>query len=348
VNRRLGFPVSVIGAAGLKSNDTRRWQSNPHLRTSLEYLERIFDYLEENDIHMYRMSSDLAPYASHPEMPQFHNQVKESRADLKKIGKRAREMDLRLSFHPSQFVVLNSPDANLRDKSIWDLRVQSEILDRMELGPEAVLVIHVGGLYGDTRSGIDRWCATWERLPQAVRGRLVLENDDLRYSASDVLAVHERTGVRLVFDIQHFQCLNPERLPLRPTIERFLKTWPRGVQPKIHFSSPRTEMREVKRRNRKTKRKKTVLLPPVWTGHADFVHPFDFANFFETISELDADVMLEAKAKDLALRRIRQDLVRYAPQVAPQFGLQPAQVPAEVDEEVEVDPEKLEEQGAVA
>ena len=218
----------------------------------------------------------------------------------------------------------------------------------MELGPEAVLVIHVGGSYGDTRSGIDRWCTMWEQLPEAVRGRLALENDDLRYSAGDVLAIHERTGVRLIFDIQHFQCLNPERLELRPTIEKFLKTWPRGVRPKIHFSSPRTEMREVKRKDRRTKRKKTVLLPPVWTGHADFVHPFDFANFFEAISDLETDVMLEAKAKDLAVRRIRQDLIRYAPGVAPQFGLRPNELSAEPEEEVEVDPEKLQEQGAVA
>src|SRR5438270_13161160 len=123
MNRRLGFPVSVLGAPGFKSNDTRRWQSNPHLRTSLEYLERIFDYLENNDIRMYRMSSDLAPYASHPVMPQFHNQVKECRTELKKLGRRAQQLGWRLSFHPSQFVVLNSPSVNLRQKSVWDLRV---------------------------------------------------------------------------------------------------------------------------------------------------------------------------------------------------------------------------------
>src|SRR3954467_6076988 len=127
MNLRLGFPVSVLGEPGLKSNDTRRWQSNPHLRTSLEYLEHIFDYLEANEISMYRMSSDLAPYATHPDLPQFHKQVTESRKELKAIGRRARDLKLRLSFHPSQFIVLNSPDAALRNKSIWDLRVQAEI-----------------------------------------------------------------------------------------------------------------------------------------------------------------------------------------------------------------------------
>lgn len=324
---RLGFPVSVLGQPGFKSNDTRRWQSNPHLKVSLEHLERIFDYLEANGIYMYRMSSDLAPYATHPDMPQFHNQVRESRKELQALGRRAQALDLRLSFHPSQYIVLNSPDPVLRDKSIWDLRVQAEILDRMELGPEAVMVIHAGGAYGDLKAGIDRWCQTWEILPEEVRQRLVLEHDDIRYSAADVMAIHERTGVRLIFDVQHFWCLNPQGLDLDSTLRYFLKTWPAGVRPKIHYSSPRTEMREAKRKNPKTGRKKTVLLQPIWTGHADFVHPFDFITFFRTHQDLEADVMLEAKAKDLALLRLRHDLARYAPDVARRFDL-------EVDEEL--------------
>lgn len=341
MNLRLGFPVSVLGEPGLKSNDTRRWQSNPHLRTSLEYLEHIFDYLEANNISMYRMSSDLAPYATHPDMPQFHGQVKESSRELKKLGRRARDLQLRLSFHPSQFIVLNSPEPSLRKKSVWDLQVQAEILDRMELGPEAVLVIHVGGAYGDKASGIDRWCATWDQLPSSVKQRLVLEHDDLRYSAADVLEIHRRTGVRLIFDVQHFWCLNPECLDLKETLYNFVQTWPAGVRPKMHFSSPRTEMREVKRKDRKTGRKKTVLLPPVWTGHADFVHPFEFINFWRTVRELEVDVMLEAKAKDLALLRLRRDLSRYATDVATCFGATNEEEPEDVDEEIEVDPSEL-------
>lgn len=340
---RLGFPVSVLGAPGIKSNDTRRWQSNPHLKTSLEYLDRIFDYLEMNGISMYRISSDLAPYATHPEYSQFHSQVRESRKELGRVGRRARDLDLRLSFHPSQFIVLNSPDKSLVAKSIWDLEVQAEILDRMEQGPEAVLVIHAGGSYGDKASGIDRWCATWDKLPQRVSNRLVLEHDDLRYSAADVLEIHQRTGVRLVFDIQHFWCLNPEQLELQETIRRFLATWPSGVRPKLHFSSPRTQMREAKRKNLKTGRKKLVLLPPVWTGHADFIHPFEFINFWRTMGALDVDVMLEAKAKDLALLRLRKDLARYdGGQVAKLFGV--AIEAGEKDEEeleVEIDPAEL-------
>jgi UV DNA damage endonuclease len=342
MSSRLGFPVKVLGAPGLKSNDTRRWQSNPHLRTSLEYLAAVFDYLDKTGISMYRMSSDLAPYATHPDLSQFHNQVNESKKELKQIGRRARSLDLRLSFHPSQFIVLNSPDAGLRDKSIWDLRVQAEILDRMELGPEAVMVIHVGGSYGDNATGLDRWCATWEKLPQRVKARLVLENDDLRYSAAEVLAIHSRTGVRLIFDLQHFWCLNREGLYLIPTVEKFLATWPNGVRPKIHLSSPRTELREVKRKNRTTGRKESVLVAPVWTGHADFVHPFEFISFLRSVPHLVFDVMIEAKAKDLAVMRLRQDLMRYAPDVAVRFGL--GATPTEdITEEITIEPSTLEE-----
>ena len=334
---RLGFPVSIVGAPGYKSNDTRRWQSNPHIKTSVEYLHQIFDYLEVNQIPMYRMSSEVAPYATHPDMPQFHNQVAESRKELRALGRRASDLNLRLSFHPSQFIVLNSPDENLQRRSIWDLRVQAEILDRMEQGPEAVLVIHAGGTYGDLPSGIDRWCATWDRLPESVRARLVLEHDDLRYSAANVLDIHARTGVRLIFDVQHFWCLNPEGLSLEETLRKFLATWPSGVRPKIHFSSPRTQMREVKRKNPKTGRRKSALLPPVWTGHADFINPFDFIQFWRTLSDLDVDVMLEAKAKDLALLRLRHDLVRYAPDVAKRFGLATEEDLPDDDAEIEVD-----------
>ncbi len=317
---RLGFAVKVMGAEGLKSNDSRRWQQSPHLRVSIDYLHQIFDHLAEQKIRMYRMSSDVAPYVTHPDMPQFHRQVRECASELRALGKRARAMDLRLSFHPSQFIVLNSPDPELVRRSVADLVAETEIFDRMELGPEAVLVVHAGGTYGDVARGCDDWIRTYEKLTPAVRRRLVLENDDLRYGPADVLKIHRATGVPLIFDHQHFWCHNPEQLALRPTVEKFLRTWPHEVRPKIHFSSPRTELRELKRRNRQTGKLETVLQPPVWTGHADYVQPFEFIAFLRALDGLVFDVMLEAKLKDLALVRLRQDLPRYAPDVAARFG----------------------------
>ena len=132
---RLGFAVKVMGQPGLKSNDARKWRSGPHLRVSIGYLRDIFAYLESKDIRIYRMSSDVAPYVTHPDMPQFHGQIRECADELQDLGRMAREMDLRLSFHPSQFVILNSPDEALNDKGIADLVAQAEILDRDGPGP---------------------------------------------------------------------------------------------------------------------------------------------------------------------------------------------------------------------
>ena len=339
---RLGFPVKVMGRPGMKSNDTRRWQQSPHLKCSLEHADAILDYLAKERISMYRLSSDLAPYATHPDMPQFHNMVAESDAELRAFGAKAKALDIRLSFHPSQYVLLNSPDDKLTDKSIWDLSSQAEMLDRMEQGPEAVCVTHVGGVYDDHEASRARWIKGWEKCPEHVQRRLVLENDDIRFSAADVLWIHERTGVRLIFDYQHFWCLNPEKLDMRATLERFLATWPEGVRPKLHFSSPRTEMREVQQKitakqrasGKLTKkgeltkaplkakaRVKTVLRPPIWTGHSDFQNPFEFATFMRMAEGLDFDIMLEGKSKDVSLLKLRADLFRFAPDVARRFGL---------------------------
>jgi len=325
---RLGFPVKIKGRPDLKSNDTRRWQKGPHLATSLGYLRAIFAHLETLGITMYRMSSDLAPYLTHPEMPQFRDQVRECAAELRALGEVARRQNLRLSFHPSQYIILNSPDERLVAQSMLDIESQAEMLDRMELDAESVVVIHVGGLYDDRTAARERWARTYERLSEPARQRLVLENDDVSFSAADVLEVHRLTGVRLVFDHQHFWCLNPERLELRPTVEKFLATWPRGVRPKLHFSSPRTELREIRRKNRKTKKTETVLQPPLLTGHADYCHPFEFAMLMRELA-----VMLEAKAKELALLRLRADLLRCAADVAARFGISPKEA---IDVEKEI------------
>ena len=373
---RLGFPVKVMGRPDLKSQDTRRWQKDPHLKCSLELLDHVLDYLKSKNLDMYRMSSDIAPYATHPDMPQFHNMVAESDAELRAFGAKARAYDIRLSFHPSQYVLLNAPNPELTKKSIWDLSSQAEMLDRMELDDGAVMITHVGGVYDDHKASRARWVDGWNLCPEHVKRRLVLENDDLRFSAADVLWIHERTGVRLIFDYQHFWCPNPERLDMRETFERFLATWPAGVRPKMHFSSPRTELREIKQKItpkqreaakagkakgkskellkapvKATARVKTVLRPPVWTGHADFTNPFEFATFMRMAEGLVFDVMLEGKSKDLSLLRLRPDLLRFAPDVAARFGItaqeamddeEQLEEGVDADEETDVDEGRVE------
>src|SRR3954452_5119690 len=119
--RRLGFACIVLGRPGLKAGDTRRWQSNPHLRVSIGYLHSIFDYLDELDIRMYRISSGVAPYITHPDLPQFWNQIEECRDELAELGAKARRYDLRLSMHPDQYTLLNALDDVVFAASVRDL-----------------------------------------------------------------------------------------------------------------------------------------------------------------------------------------------------------------------------------
>ena len=300
---RLGFAVKVLGGGGLPSHDTRRWQSDPHLRVSLERLREVFDYLDSAGIDMYRMTASLAPYATHPDMPQFRGQVDECRDELAALGARG----LRLSTHPGQYVVLNSEDERVRSIAVEELDLQAEVLDAMGLGPEAVVVLHVGGAAGGCDAGMDRFMEGFERLPERARRRLVIENDDRTYSLSNALAVSARTGLRVVWDILHHRCHDPDGIPDDEALDLSGRTWQgRGTQ-KIHYSSPRLDVGERKlRRGRRVERQ--VVLPPM-RAHADLIDPIGFDLFIRTSGYADFDIMLEAKAKDLALIRLREQLV---------------------------------------
>jgi UV DNA damage endonuclease len=304
---RLGFAVKVLGAGGLPSHDTRRWQSDPHLRWSLEALHGVLDNLERAGIRMYRMTASLAPYATHPDHPRFHRQVQECAEELAAFGARARALDVRLSTHPGQYVVLNSEDPGVRAAAIRDLELQAALMDAMELGREAVVVVHVGGGAGGRAAGLDRWVAGFESLSERARSRLVVENDDRTFGLRDVLSLHGRTGVRVVWDALHHACHDPDGIPPREALQLALATWPAGEVPKIHYSTPKTAMEE--RRRRAGRRVERSWGLPQLRAHADLIDPIAFEHFVrETAAGLDFDVMLEAKAKDLALLRLREQL----------------------------------------
>ena len=303
-HHRLGFAVKVLGQGGLPSHDTRRWQSGPHLSVSLDRLEQILRYLERHDISMYRMSSSLAPYATHPELPQFHGQVAQCESRLAEIGERVRAMDVRLSTHPGQYVVLNSRSADVQAAAVRDLELHARLLDAMDLGPEAVVVLHLGSGGED---GAERFVRGVELLSDAARARLAIENDDRVFALDDVLEVSRRCGLPVVWDILHHHCLDPAGIPDREALELALATWPAGVVPKIHYSSPKTAVEERSRR-RGRRVEKTLVLPQL-RAHADMVDPIGFRHFLrDTADGLRFDIMLEAKAKDLALLRLREQL----------------------------------------
>ncbi len=308
---RLGFPVSVLGRTGLRSHDSRRWQNHPHLSVSLAYLRDVFLYLDSRRIRMYRMSADLAPYLTHPDLPEFHQQIQECEAELAAAGQLARELGLRLSFHAPAFVLLNTPDAERRQHSQATLAGLAAILDGMGLGPEAVIVVHVGGHYQDHAGALDAFVQGFAALPASVQARLALEHDDRRFDVADVLWVHQHTGVRLVFDVLHHQLHNPQAIPAAEALAICLSTWPPGQTPKIHFSTPATEM--VRDRRGKPH-------PPRLNRHSHYINPFVFIAFLRGLPAMRAfDIMLEAKARDLALLQLRRHLARYAPDLLPRF-----------------------------
>lgn len=311
---RLGFAVKVLGRPELRSHDSRRWQNQPHLRVSLEYLRDILGYLRDSRIDMYRMASALAPYGTHPDHPQFHRQVEQSAKALTEVGELVRTQGVRLSFHPGQFVVLNTPDDQLARRSMADVELQASILEAMGLGAEAVVVTHVGGVYGDRATALDRFARRYERLSSAARRRLVVENDDGRFGVGDVLQLHRRTGIRVVFDAHHHRCYDPEGRSPQQAALASLDTWQGwSARPKLHFSSPRTDWGFRDGPAAGASRR------PL-SAHAEFIDPFAFIDFYRPIADWAPDVMLEAKAKDLALLQLRSDLSRYAPDLAAQFA----------------------------
>lgn len=309
---RLGFPVKVIGEP-LRSHDSRRWQNAPHLSVSLAYLRDIFEYLRRKQIRFYRLAGQLAPYLTHPDLPAFHRQLEECATELAATGDLIREYGLRVTLHPAHFVQLNAPDEWLLRRAREELGVAAALLDAMGLERDAVIVVHVGGVHGDAAGGRERFVTHFLALPENVRRRLALEHDDRRYSFEDALWIHRRTGVPVVLDALHLRCLNPAGRTLEDALTAALATWPPDRRPKLHFSSPRTALRAL--RTPLGER----LLPPLPNQHSDFLDPFAFIDLLQLALRLQVrpfDVMLEAKAKDLALLRLREQIAHFAPGLA--------------------------------
>jgi UV DNA damage endonuclease len=168
----------------------------------------------------------------------------------------------------------------------------------------------LGGVYGDREAARERFVRNCEALPEATRRRLALENDDVRFGVVDTLWVHERTGIRLIFDNLHHRLNNPDRRPSHEALAACLATWPADIRPKIHFSSPRTEWLVDDGNGSEPAEVRQTR----WNYHSDYVNPFEFIDFLRMAEGLRPfDVMLEVRAKDLALRQLRVDLARYAP-----------------------------------
>lgn len=313
---RLGFSVRVLGRRGLRAYDGRRPQQAPHLSVSLAHLRDVLRYLHDRQIGFYRLSPELAPFSTHPDRPAFHHQIEECTAELAAIGDLARRQGVRLTIHAPLHVQLASPDYAVADRSLIELEHQAALLVAMRLDANAVIVTHIGSVLDGPHRVIERWLRRFDRLSDAARGRIVVEHEDDGASLGLALRIHAATGVPLVFDHLHFLLNNPERWSMAEALSVALATWPPDRTPKLHFSSPRTELR-VTARDEPGKHRRWVLSPPRPGHHADFINPFEFAGFVRAaVVERNFDVMLEAKAGDLALLRLRHDLQRYTPDLA--------------------------------
>ncbi|GAA4372193.1 UV DNA damage repair endonuclease UvsE [Hymenobacter koreensis] len=267
---------------------------------NLACLQRILEYNVQHNLRFFRIGSGVVPFGSHP-INTFRWQTRFA-AEFRAIGDYIKQNDLRVSFHPDQFVVLNSPDAGIVQRSIDELVYQGSILDLMGLDGTAKLQIHAGGVYGDKEAALTRWIATYRQLPDVVKARLVVENDDRLYSLQDCLRLHNAVGVPVLFDNFHHECLNngePMPLALRMAAATWHPTLDGPIM--IDYSSQAPGERRGK--------------------HVASMEEDLFRRFLEDLRGLDADIMLEIKDKEASAHRacmIMQDvglLVRAAQSV---------------------------------
>ena len=203
--------------------------------------------------------------------------------------------------------MLNSEDPEVRRLAAVELEVQAELMDGMGLGQESVVVLHVGGAAGGIAAGLERFERGFERS-RTRRARVSSWRTTTARTGSATCCASARgsrgrsSGTRCITT-----ATIPTRSPSREALELALATWPAGVTPKIHYSTPKTAVEERKRRiGRRVER--TVVLPQL-RAHADLIDPIAFEQFLaQPAAGLDFDVMLEAKAKDLALLRLREQL----------------------------------------
>lgn len=252
-------------------------------RENLANTIRLLHYNRAYDIGMYRFSSQLVPLATHEEAEGW-DYLEELKEEFAEVGKAVAETNMRVSTHPGQHTVINSPSKSTWNLARKDLEYHHGILQGMGLDNRAVMVVHVGGAYGDREEAARRFIRRFKELPFEIRERIVVENDDRSFSVVDVLRICDTIGRPMVLDAHHHRCFSRGE-DLEKMVPEIFATWEKE-KPKVHFSSPRSE-KDMR-------------------SHADDVQPDDFLWFYHLCAGRDFDAMIEAKAKDLALLKLRE------------------------------------------
>ena len=262
-------------------------------RVSKSNIENTLRILKNNNalnIEVYRLTSKLIPLATHNELCGWDYST-EFQYELKCLGEYIKSKKFRISAHPDHFTILNPVKPEVLEASIRDLEYHVNLFEALGLQDYRYkLVIHVGGMYGDKEKAIERFKQNFVKLPDRIRKRIILENDDKSFTASDVLDICEELHLPMVLDVHHHKCANNSE-PIEELLPRIFKTWNKEIDPpKVHFSSPKSQ-REFR-------------------SHADYIDYTAFMEFLNVakILDKDIDIMLEVKMKDKALLELSDKL----------------------------------------
>ncbi|WP_368645049.1 UV DNA damage repair endonuclease UvsE [Alkalibacterium putridalgicola] len=248
---------------------------------NLNVLERMIDYNHQEGIRLFRISSDIIPFGSDFLVNDL-DWTKLFEASFTQIGEKIKRYSIRVSMHPGQYTVLNSPRKEVVDRAIDDLTYHTLFLNALGVDAESKLILHVGGVYGDKSSAMDRFAVVYEQLDNRIKERLIIENDDRSYTIEDVLSLSRRTGAPVVYDNLHHRLNNDGELYSDAYwINKAKKTWhKKDGRPKVHYSQQQLNGREG--------------------AHSQFIRIDEFMAFYEEVKPSDVDIMLEVKDKNLS------------------------------------------------
>lgn len=274
----IAVPGTALKSCTLKNADTDRLLSL--IASNLDALEKLIDYNARSGIKLFRISSDLIPFGS---SAAFHLPWQSIYAQkLSDIGRRIAHAGMRVSMHPGQYTVLNSPDDSVAERAVDDLRYHASVLDSLGLGCEHKIILHLGGVYGDKKAAQRRFLSRYAALEPAIQSRLVLENDDKLFHIVDVLDTAAAGGIPVVYDTLH-NAVNPAdaRRSDLDWIKLCRATWrERDGAPKIHYSQQAPQKKAG--------------------AHSNSIGIDAFLAFYGQLSDIDVDIMLEVKDKNLS------------------------------------------------
>lgn len=252
---------------------------------NLNEVKKVLLWNREQRIDFFRVSSDIVPFGSHEILTWDWWKDEEVLAVTKQIKTLQKESNMRLSVHPGQYTIINSPTDKVVENAFRDIEYHNKLAN---LVGATDMVIHVGGVYGDKDSAKKRFVENYKRLSDDIKTKLILENDDKSFHVNDVLEIHNEVGVPVCFDIHHHKCNTYDKIATEKLLELVISTW-KGIRiPKMHISSGK---------NHKTD-----------PSHHDYVLEEDFYDFTNLLGNRHVDIMFEAKKKELAVLKIRNKL----------------------------------------